>query len=106
MSLALGLKYESERNPSQALRFYKRLFYTSQLMQHVEYTSTALNRLAVLYYNRGRFKKALSLHQLHHQLAPNDFIPRYNIGLTYRCIGNLDASVEYLQLALESAEEI
>jgi tetratricopeptide (TPR) repeat protein len=104
LSLALGIKYESELRVLKASKYFRRLFFAAELSEDLGAQELAVNRLATLTYNRGRFKRALELFKQHALLAPEGFIPAYNLGIVLRSLKRNAEAVEHFQRALETAE--
>lgn len=103
MALALGDKFESGNKIIKATKFYRRLYFASEMNHDNEGKALALNRLGLVYYNKGRFKKAKEMNQNHYQLCPDEFIPYYNLGIIYRSIKKFMLSIKKLEQAVEIA---
>lgn len=86
MALAIGDKYEEQRKALTAAKFYRKMYFASEMADSSHDMCLALNRLGVVYYNKGWFKKAKKLHKMHLNLSANDFIPAYNMGIIQRCL--------------------
>ncbi|CAG9332145.1 unnamed protein product [Blepharisma stoltei] len=106
MSLALGDKFESGNKILKATKFYRRLYFASEMNGDNEGKALALNRLGLVYYNKGRFKKAKDMNENHQQLCPDEFIPYYNLGIIYRSLKKHMLSIKKLEQAVDMSVEI
>lgn len=105
LSLAIGCTYENGCKTLSALKYYKKLFFAAQLSNNIEYEAIALNRMAIVYYNRGNYTKARAILRSHIDLTPDAFIPHYDSGLVQRGLKDSVGSIEYFQRALQLADE-
>lgn len=104
LSLALGVKYESELRVLKASKYFRRLFFAAELSEDMAAQELAVNRLATLTYNRGRFKRALDLFKQHARLSPEGFLPTYNLGIVLRALNKLPEALLHFQEALMIAQ--
>ena len=104
LSLAIGCRYESGCKSLSALKYYKKLFFAAQLSANHDFEAIALNRMAIVYYNRGNFSKAKSMLRSHLDLTPDEFIPHYDMGVVARCLKQASLSNDHFLKALDLAE--
>lgn len=67
----------------------------------------AMNRLGVNYFNLGRADKSVDFHLQNLELSDreNCFAAYYNLGISYRTLGNYEESLKYFHTALEWSRE-
>ena len=64
LSLAIGCTYEQGCKTLSALKYYKKLFFSAQMSGNREFEAIALNRMSIVYYNRGNFVKAKNMSEV------------------------------------------
>lgn len=103
LALAIGDKYEEQKRALSAAKFYRKMYFASELAESESDMCLALNRLGVVYYNKGWFKKSRRLHKMHLNLSQEDFIPSYNMGIIQRCLKNYSSSETHFLRAIQIA---
>lgn len=63
MSFYLGMVYESNKNFSEAIKFYKKFFTCARMMEDKIGLALGANRIAVNYFNSGVYDKASEYHK-------------------------------------------
>lgn len=103
VSLAIGDKYEIISKLLSALKFYKRALKAYEAIGDKIGKAAALNRIGIIYHNRGSFVQAKEVHKKHRKIFPNDFIPHYNLGIVNRALKMFVSSSKALLQALDLA---
>lgn len=63
----------------------------------------ATNRIGVNYFNEKRYEKSIEFHLQNVSLSDeeNSFAGYYNLGISYRKLGQFDLSIENFEKAIE-----
>ena len=104
----LGIMNEEEKKYESALKFYKKYFLSTKLLQDIYGTELALNRIAVLFSNIFDFEQSIYYNEKHKEITThnlNGFVAYYNCGICYRVLENFEKSIENFQTALKMSEE-
>ena len=108
MAFYLGIMNEEEKKYESALKFYKKYFLSTKLLQDIYGTELALNRIAVLFSNIFDFEQSIYYNEKHKEITThnlNGFVAYYNCGICYRVLENFEKSIENFQTALKMSEE-
>ena len=108
MAFYLGIMNEEEKKYESALKFYKKYFLSTKLLQDIYGTELALNRIAVLFSNIFDFEQSIYYNEKHKEITThnlNGFVAYYNCGICYRVLENFDKSIENFKKALNISEE-
>jgi hypothetical protein len=108
MAFYLGIMNEEEKKYESALKFYKKYFLSTKLLQDIYGTELALNRIAVLFSNIFDFEQSIYYNEKHKEITThnlNGFVAYYNCGICYRVLENFEKSIENFQQALKMSEE-
>ena len=108
MAFYLGIMNEEEKKYESALKFYKKYFLSTKLLQDIYGTELALNRIAVLFSNIFDFEQSIYYNEKHKEITThnlNGFVAFYNCGICYRVLENFDKSIENFKKALTMSEE-
>ena len=108
MAFYLGIMNEEEKKYESALKFYKKYFLSTKLLQDIYVTELALNRIAVLFSNIFDFEQSIYYNEKHKEITThnlNGFVAYYNCGICYRVLENFDKSNENFKKALNISEE-
>jgi tetratricopeptide (TPR) repeat protein len=108
MAFYLGIMNEEEKKYESALKFYKKYFLSTKLLQDIYGTELALNRIAVLFSNILDFEQSIYYNEKHKEITThnlNGFVAYYNCGICYRVLENFEKSIENFQQALKMSEE-
>ena len=108
MAFYLGIMNEEEKKYESALKFYKKYFLSTKLLQDIYGTELALNRIAVLFSNIFDFEQSIYYNEKHKEITThnlNGFVAYYNWGICYRVLENFEKSIENFQQALKMSEE-
>ena len=108
MAFYLGIMNEEEKKYESALKFYKKYFLSTKLLQDIYGTELALNRIAVLFSNIFDFEQSIYYNEKHKGITThnlNGFVAYYNCGICYRVLENFEKSIENFQTALKMSEE-
>lgn len=90
------------------MKFYKKYFLSTKLLQDIYGTELALNRIAVLFSNIFDFEQSIYYNEKHKEITThnlNGFVAYYNCGICYRVLENFEKSIENFQTALKMSEE-
>ena len=93
MAFYLGIMNEEEKKYESALKFYKKYFLSTKLLQDIYGTELALNRIAVLFSNIFDFEQSIYYNEKHKEITThnlNGFVAYYNCGICYRVLENFD----------------
>ena len=104
-SLALGDRLMSLKKLKRAAKAFRKLYFASEMSQDKDGMAIGLNRLGVIYYNRGFFKTSRKMHEMHRELCEEEFIPRYNLGIIFRILGFFKYSTRELEKSVDIATE-
>ena len=108
MAFYLGIMNEEEKKYESALKFYKKYFLSTKLLQDIYGTELALNRIAVLFSNIFDFEQSIYYNEKHKEITThnlNGFVAYYNCGICYRVLENFDKSIENFKTALKMSED-
>ncbi|KAM3147528.1 hypothetical protein pb186bvf_000335 [Paramecium bursaria] len=107
LSFYLGMVYETSKNHSEAVRFYKKFVACAKLMDDKIGMALGTNRVALNYYILGNFQKSIDFHKqnLSYSDQENTFSGVYNLGIAYRRLKNFEESIDYFQNGLEWAQK-
>ena len=108
MAFYLGIMNEEEKKYESALKFYKKYFLSTKLLQDIYGTELTLNRIAVLFSNIFDFEQSIYYNEKHKEITThnlNGFVAYYNCGICYRVLENFEKSIENFQTALKMSEE-
>ena len=108
MAFYLGIMNKKEKKYESALKFYKKYFLSTKLLQDIYGTELALNRIAVLFSNIFDFEQSIYYNEKHKEITThnlNGFVAYYNCGICYRVLENFEKSIENFQTALKMSEE-
>ena len=108
MAFYLGIMNEEEKKYESALKFYKKYFLSTKLLQDIYCTQLALNKIAVLFSNIFDFEQNIYYNEKHKEITThnlNGFVAYYNCGICYRVLENFEKSIENFQTALKMSEE-
>ena len=108
MAFYLGIMNEEEKKYESPLKFYKKYFLSTKLLQDIYGTELALNRIAVLFSNIFDFEQSIYYNEKHKEITThnlNGFVAYYNCGICYRVLENFEKSIENFQTALKMSEE-
>ena len=108
MAFYLGIMNEEEKKYESALKFYKKYFLSTKLLQDIYGTELALNRIAVLFSNIFDFEQSIYYNEKHKEITThnlNGFVAYYNCGICYRVLENFDKAIENFKKALNISEE-
>ena len=108
MAFYLGIMNEEEKKYESALKFYKKYFLSTKLLQDIYGKELALNRIAVLFSNIFDFEQSIYYNEKHKEITThnlNGFVAYYNCGICYRVLENFEKSIENFQTALKMSEE-
>lgn len=105
IAIAIGDKYLEMRKNLSALKFFKRALVDYKILKDQAGRCVALNRLGIVYHNRGDFETAKKMLKKHKLLCPEDFVPTYNLGIVNRALRSYKESIKYLFRALSIGEE-
>ena len=108
MAFYLGIMNEEEKKYESALKFYKKYFLSTKVLQDIYGTELALNRIAVLFSNIFDFEQSIYYNEKHKEITThnlNGFVAYYNCGICYRVLENFEKSIENFQTALKMSEE-
>ena len=108
MAFYLGIMNEEEKKYESALKFYKKYFLSTKLLQDIYGTELALNRIAVLFSNIFDFEQSIYYNEKHKEITThnlNGFVAYYNCGICYRVLENFEKAIENFQTALKMSEE-
>lgn len=68
------------------------MYFACQLSKNIEGSVTALNRLGVIYFNKGNFKKSRRMHKIHLKADSESFEAYYNLGIVSRALKTYKSS--------------
>ena len=108
MAFYLGIMNEEEKKYESALKFYKKYFLSTKLLQDIYGTELALNRIAVLFSNIFDFEQSIYYNEKHKEITThnlNGFVAYYNCGICYRVLENFNKSIENFKTALKMSED-
>ena len=108
MAFFLGIMNEDGRNYEEALKFYKKYFLSTKLLQDIYGMELALNRIGVLYSNMLDFNQSLYYHEKHRKITTHNikgFVAYYNSGICLRIIGKIDEAIKHFNKAFQISEE-
>jgi tetratricopeptide (TPR) repeat protein len=108
MAFYLGIMNEEEKRYEESLKFYKKYFLSTKLLQDIYGMELALNRIGVLYSNIGDFNQSLYYHDKHRNITTHNikgFVAHYNSGICQRVLGRVDEAIKSFNSALGMAEE-
>ena len=108
MAFYLGIMNEEEKKYESALKFYKKYFLSTKLLQDIYGRELALNRIAVLFSNIFDFEQSIYYNEKHKEITThnlNGFVAYYNCGICYRVLENFDKSIENFKTALKMSED-
>ena len=108
MAFYLGIMNEEEKKYESALKFYKKYFLSTKLLQDIYGTELALNRIAVLFSNIFDFEQSIYYNEKHKEITThnlNGFVAYYNCGICYRVLESFDKSIENFKTALKMSED-
>ena len=63
LSFYLGMVFESNKNHSESIKYYKKFFTCARMMEDKIGLSLGANRIAVNYFNQGDLEKAVEYHK-------------------------------------------
>ena len=99
---------EEGKNYEEALKFYKKYFLSTKILQDIYGMELALNRIGVLYANMLDFNQSLYYHEKHRNITTHNikgFVAYYNSGVCQRMLGKIDESIKSFDNALQISEE-
>lgn len=108
MAFYLGIMNEEGKNYEEALKFYKKYFLSTKILQDIYGMELALNRIGVLYANMLDFNQSLYYHEKHRNITTHNikgFVAYYNSGVCQRMLGKIDESIKSFDKALQISEE-
>ncbi len=108
MAFYLGIMNEEGKNYEEALKFYKKYFLSTKLLQDIYGMELALNRIGVLYANMLDFNQSLYYHDKHRNITTHNikgFVAYYNSGVCQRILGKIDEAMKSFNKALQISEE-
>ena len=106
MSYSFAVIYENKLNYTEASHHYKKFFFCARVLEDPIGAALALNRLGVIYHNAKKYEKSLQFHLKHFEFADKQsrFAANYNLGISYRMLGNFSQSVSHFQKGLKLAD--
>lgn len=111
-AITIELRYNKNRRFDRSLEQFWKALILSRQMGYLEWESTALTKIGMVYYSWGKFEHAFKFYSESLQIASTagfrqgQAITHNNIGRIHDSLGQLDRALESHRVALEISDEI